>query len=71
MSFFEKAFVIFSLGTFGLMFYSVIRWIAVFLSDRSDIARRKKYAIMCLISIVIIILVMAVSFIVSIQKNSM
>ena len=71
MDFFNTVFVVFMLGTFGLMFYSVIRWIGVFLADRRDMARRKKYSIMCLISFVIIALVMFISFIVNFKRNTM
>ena len=71
MKIYEIAFVVLILGTFGLMFYSVIRWIAVLIADRSDIKRRKKYSIMCLISMVIIVLSMVISFIINFKRNTM
>ena len=64
-------YMVFILGIFGLMFYSLIRWVVVFIVARDDKARRKKYAIMCLISIVMIAFMMISSFIVNFNHNTM
>ena len=50
-------FPIFYTGIYLLMFYSVIRWIAVFIADRKDIKRRKKYALIYLGCMGIMVLV--------------
>ena len=57
MSAFEIICVVFISLLFLTVFYSVIRWLAVFIADRQDTKRRKKYAIMCAVCILILILI--------------
>lgn len=58
-------------GLFSLEFFSVIAWLVCMLTDRKNLQRRKKYATMCLVSIVALILIMIVSFILNFKRNTM
>ena len=71
MSILEIAFTVFMMATFGLLLFSVIGWLVVFLVDRQNVVRRKKFAIMCLISVGIIVLAMVVSTVITFRRNSM
>lgn len=71
MSFFNIIFVIMILCAFGLMFYSVIRWLAIILVSRKDKERRKKYAIMCACAMAFIVCSMMISFIINLKRNMM
>jgi cytochrome bd-type quinol oxidase subunit 1 len=66
-----KVFPIFYSGVCLLMFYSVIRWVAVFIADRNDIKRRKKYAWICLACMGIMVLAVLVGFIMTLRRNTM
>ncbi|MBR4719663.1 MAG: hypothetical protein IKP31_05410 [Lachnospiraceae bacterium] len=49
----------------------MIRWIAVFIADRSDIKRRKKYAWIYLACMGIMVLAMLAGFIFTFERNTM
>ena len=56
---------------FGLLFFSVIGWLVCMIIDRQNIKRRKKYATMCLIAMLALVLLMLVSFIINFKRNTM
>ncbi len=51
--------------------YSVIRYLGVFIGDRKNIGRRKKYAHICLICTVILAVLFVISILLSLKSNNM
>lgn len=54
-----------------LFFYSIIRWGITFVLDRSNTDKRKKYARLCLICILIMGFLMLISLAINIKRNMM
>ena len=71
MKIFYAVFVIVYMCVFGLIFYSVIRWLGVFIADRKDLQRRKRYASICGICMLIIVISMIASFVINFRRNTM
>ncbi|MCR5001251.1 MAG: hypothetical protein K6A71_05600, partial [Lachnospiraceae bacterium] len=67
----RKIFPAFYTGICFLMVYSIIRWIGVFIADRKDIKRRKKYSWLCLACMGIMILALFASFVIAFKRNTM
>ena len=59
------------LGIFGTMLYSVVRWLMVMASDRTNTDKRKKYARLCLICMLLIAVAMVVGFVITFKRNTM
>ncbi|MCR5002243.1 MAG: hypothetical protein K6A71_10660 [Lachnospiraceae bacterium] len=71
MDMITKVFPVFYTCICFLMLYSVIGWIAVFITDRKDIKRRKKYAWICLACMGIMIFALLAGFIITFKRNTM
>ena len=71
MDMINVVFPIFMLGVFGTMLYSVVRWLMVMASDRGNTDKRKKYARICLICMLLIVAAMVVGFVISFKRNTM
>ena len=71
MAFFNSVFPVFYMGVIILLNYSIIRWIAVVISDRKALDRRKKYARLCLICMLVIALMLFLSFVINFNNNRM
>ena len=53
-----------------LIVYSAIRWVGVLGADRDHEGKRKKYAKMCLVGILLLAAVTLIGFIVNFSRNT-
>ena len=58
-------------GLFALIIFSVIAWLVCMLIDRENVARRKKYATLCLIAMLALVAIGIASFIINFKRNTM
>lgn len=71
MDFWNIATIVFIGSIFLLILYSVIRWVGAMVADRKNEEKRKKYARMCAIGILILVVAMILGFIVNYSRNTM
>ena len=71
MDILNVVFPIIMMCVFVMMFYSIVRWLMVMASDRKNTDKRKKYARMCLICMLIIVAALFIGFVISFKRNTM
>lgn len=69
MDFFNTIYMVLFLGCAGLLFGSIILWIATVITDRENEEKRKKYAKIVLIIMILAVLMGVAIFIINFKRN--